>query len=219
MSFVTKSLGSLRASCLCRLCSNSRDLTNLMRCIYGEWLRIGRVLIQVGWPLLMRIWSSMIVKGDNQLMRKNSLPQYITCRCSNTSRGCTRPKRTSTMYPYSVLRTNCKWMRSVEWYQLEMELLVNVKPLRWHNTLALWRWVWSTKWPMTILRGTLSEWEVCKAMSIIWILVANVYRIQRRMMEHKGGVHQLPQSTKISRWVLQGQGAQRGEVGEWIAWV
>ena len=33
MSLVIKSLGSLRASCLCRPCSSSRSLTNLLRCI------------------------------------------------------------------------------------------------------------------------------------------------------------------------------------------
>jgi hypothetical protein len=36
MSFVTKPLGSLRARCLRRPCSSSRNLTNLLRCIRGQ---------------------------------------------------------------------------------------------------------------------------------------------------------------------------------------
>ena len=30
------------------------------------------------------------------------------------------------------------------------QVQVSAKPLRWHNTLALMRWIWSTKWAMTI---------------------------------------------------------------------
>jgi hypothetical protein len=37
MNIVTKLLGSLRASCLCRPCSSSRNLTKLLRSIRDEW--------------------------------------------------------------------------------------------------------------------------------------------------------------------------------------
>ena len=36
MSLVSKSLGSFRASCVCRLCLSSRSLSNLLRCIQGR---------------------------------------------------------------------------------------------------------------------------------------------------------------------------------------
>ena len=88
-------------------------------------------------------------------------------------------------------------MKSVEWYQLEMELLVNVKPLRWQFIGAYEGGFDSQSGPWQYMRGTLSEWEVCKAMSIIWIIVANVYRIQRRMMEHKGGYVNYPKAQRF----------------------
>ena len=77
---------------------------------------IGGILIQDGWPLHMRAWSSMDLKRDDQLMRNNPSPYCMPWRCGNTSWGCTIPRCTRTMFPLSIWRHKCKWTPKFWWH-------------------------------------------------------------------------------------------------------
>ena len=74
MMLVTKSLGSSRVSCLCRPCSSSRSLTNLLRCIRGQ-VTLPLVDVDVRWMAIA--YGSM--KHDDCQRRRPTNEKKLLC--------------------------------------------------------------------------------------------------------------------------------------------
>ena len=186
MTFVTQPFEGLRLSCFRHLCSSSRNLTNLLRCIWG------RVILP-----LADCWCTL----DGHCLWGHEA-QWLS---KETTNSWEKSLRHSTLLGDVATLVGVSQDQGVH-EQVSLTYFgihaqVSAKPLRWHKILALMKVdLIHNVGHDNMVRNVLSEREEFQAISTIQILVANVCRWRKLVRKHKGGVHWLPRSTKASRW-------------------